>query len=78
MNFPDLKDTCDCGSSIVEAKGIRCTHNENSVRWLPTHYRNEELTSGFHQAGQNNTVWPKFGQQRINNTADFGASFTIS
>ena len=63
-NQPASVDICDCGGSIAEAEAMGCKYDELAIAWLPPQCRDEELTSEFHQAGPNNTLWPYFADQK--------------
>ncbi|KAF9880134.1 hypothetical protein CkaCkLH20_02088 [Colletotrichum karsti] len=56
--LPPRPIVCYCGSSIAEAKTLKCKYDSLSVAWLPPHCRNDELTAEFEKAGPGeNGTW---------------------
>ena len=53
--------TCNCGSSISEAKSKNCKFDSLATAWLPTACRDDELTAEFERSGPlEGGAWPYY------------------
>lgn len=49
--------TCNCGSSVAEARLLGCRYDSIMTAWLPDHCRDDELIERFDHAGPDGSEW---------------------
>ncbi|KAI3322295.1 hypothetical protein HD806DRAFT_501631 [Xylariaceae sp. AK1471] len=53
-----VPDSCNCGSSIAEARSLGCEYDTLASAWLPQHCIDKELTAEFDRSGDGpNGTW---------------------
>ncbi|KAI1126441.1 hypothetical protein F5Y10DRAFT_267104 [Nemania abortiva] len=56
--------SCDCGTSVAEARSMGCKYDTLAASWLPDACRDDELSAQFDQAGPNGTSWAYFADSK--------------
>lgn len=56
--------SCDCGTSILEARSLGCKYDALAAAWLPPQCRDDELTTEFEHAGTGvNGTWSYYADR---------------
>lgn len=79
--------TCDCGSSVAEARRMGCRYDSIMTAWLPDHCRDDELIDRFNHAGPDGGEWEywsdldktrRLSMDEVGALADVDGSFYVS